>query len=341
MVQDAEGLGLFTKPDRTIFDILEKRHLERTLADVLAFFCDPNECHPFHENILRALLECVPEMNKIVDREQITLQRLTKEDKTENSKRLDLVLEGDNWVLGIETKINAGLYNPFQQYKEHISEFEKEPFTIIFAPKANRNEIKGWPVVHFEEFVNKVTEKLKIVSINGKELSDSKWGTFLRDFLLNLANLEGRIKMEKMQADFVISHYSDIVKIAKLKDDFEKHMLEECKEKLRVVKELDFDKLDGKSNSWAKFGTALIFETEQWGSTQKLVFLLLLNGEYRIQFEVSRENDIISEKARTFAIKDWKNGGYWSGDFNSIDKAFIKFQEAAMQLTAWKKECYS
>lgn len=223
VIEEAKKAGLFRKETKTIFDVLEKKHLERALADVLAFFCNPkeNECHQFGDRILRALLECVPGMGEIVEREQITLQNLIPEESTENKKRVDLVFEGDDWVLGVETKINAGMYNDFQQYRAHISSYNKAPFTIIFAPNADSAKIENWQVVQFGEFSRRVADKIKCTLTNNEDPSNRKWIEFLNDFLLNLTNLEGRIKMEKTQADFVISHYSDIVKIAKLKNDFE------------------------------------------------------------------------------------------------------------------------
>jgi PD-(D/E)XK nuclease superfamily len=341
IIIEANKIGLFCEEPKTIFDVLGKKHLERTLADVLAFFCNPGECHPFGGSILKSLLECVPGMREIVEREQITLQNLIPEESTENKKRVDLVFEGDDWVLGVETKINAGMYNDFQQYREHISKkFPKKLFTIIFAP--NNAEIKDWPVVKFEKFSCIVSEKLKSISGNSEGLSNSKWLAFLEDFLLNLKNLKRRIEMEEKEADFVFNHYSDIIKIAEMKKYFEKnYMIDTCKRKLSVIKNFDIAKLHGRPKSWGKEGMALIFESEQWGKTQKLIFLLLPNGKYCIQFNVSRDNYAMSEMARKFAEKDWQNGGYHSGDFDTKEKAFTKFQETAEQLTKWKEVCGS
>jgi hypothetical protein len=115
----------------------------------------------------------------------------------------------------------------------------------------------------------------------------------------------------------------------------EKYLLKKCIEALSEVK-----KLHGKPHSW-RHGKALIFESEQWGPAQKLVLLLLLNGEYRVQFEVSRENNAMREKAKLFAKRDFNSGWYLSGDFNSIEEATPKFQETAEQLTKWKEVCGS
>jgi len=103
---------------------------EEVCSRILCFYFSPKEEHGFQDLFLRSLFELLEaeDINFYEDEIQVI-----PEDYAEG-KRLDIVITGSDFVIGIENKITASLYNPLDKYKARIDSYHKEhPFNLVLS----------------------------------------------------------------------------------------------------------------------------------------------------------------------------------------------------------------
>ena len=90
-------------------------HFENVCSNILAFYLQPNNEHGFGTLFLDVLASLIDE-EIVIDGQNVDIRR---EELTKKGNRIDLVIESDNYIFGIENKIYADPYNPFEEYAEH------------------------------------------------------------------------------------------------------------------------------------------------------------------------------------------------------------------------------
>jgi len=155
---------------KNIYDILGVKNKEPINSKVLAYFLNAQEEHQFNHLFIDSLKELIKEKEKQgtgvdVDNfnggfnlltEDIT-SKASKEE--ERQKRIDISIEGNDWIIIIENKINHLLDNPLQAYWEHAqAKFPNNVIGIILTiSKIPRKECI-------------VNDKIKYINITHKEL---------------------------------------------------------------------------------------------------------------------------------------------------------------------------
>ena len=116
-------------PTRTFVEILGVQNREVIFGNFLAFLLDPKEMHGLDELFLKAfVLTPIKELlgnqdmvtNHFKHSHDLKSVKVHKEVRTSNNNRIDFVLEGVDFVVGIEFKINHNLSNDLMDYKNHI-----------------------------------------------------------------------------------------------------------------------------------------------------------------------------------------------------------------------------
>ena len=79
----------------------------------MAFFLNPDEEHKLGGLVLDSLLEAAGFAQKISWMSPHSVE-VRREERTDSNKSIDLVTGGESFVVGIENKIYAEAYNPFQ-----------------------------------------------------------------------------------------------------------------------------------------------------------------------------------------------------------------------------------
>ena len=136
------------RPRKNLFDILKIQHREIRNTNILAYFFDPYEDHEFGTLFFDSLQQIAVEkvkkyksmspsllFNNIDEFDEIltvNTEEQTKGAKTK-TKSIDIVLEGDEWVIGIENKIYHHLNNPINTYWAHLKSKGKTPFGILLT----------------------------------------------------------------------------------------------------------------------------------------------------------------------------------------------------------------
>lgn len=200
------------KTEKTIFSIGGRGHYENPISDVLAFYLDPSEEHGLGDLVLKSFLQTAS-----LDLNAALTENIQREAATENQKRLDLVLVGDDWVMAIENKIYHNANNPFKEYEAYLAKTypDKTPYFILLSPKGD--QAKGWRSMDYGALINNLKSNLGEVFISNPY---SKWVVFLRDFLINLSNYVKDASMDDQRFDFLFENMSKLYELEEVKTEF-------------------------------------------------------------------------------------------------------------------------
>lgn len=158
------------KRKKNIYDILGVQTKETINSRVLAYFLNNKEEHQFNTLFIDALKELLKEKQKDgtgIDIETFTgdFNVLTEDvthraiEEEEKQKRIDVSIEGNDWTIIIENKINHTLNNPLKAYWEHAqAKFSNNVIGVILSiPKLPRQECV-------------INDNIKYINITHKEL---------------------------------------------------------------------------------------------------------------------------------------------------------------------------
>ena len=232
------------RPRKNLFDILKIQHREIRNSNILAYFFDPNEEHSFGSLFYAALKEIASEkiaalkkphpnvkFNDISDFDEV-LSVATEEQTTgakETSKSIDIVIEGDDWVIGIENKIHHLVNNPLDAYWEHLlSKKDKKPFGILLTLHPTDPDRKD--LQYGEHFVN-ITHKELIdtvkenLRVNG-DLNSTDF-FYLKEYFKNMEShyehLKEKPEMDKLIKE-VTNNYQTLNELFKKKKEAEEYV---------------------------------------------------------------------------------------------------------------------
>lgn len=211
-------------------------------SKLLWFFMSPNEGHELGLLFLRAFFSCLPkEDNCDVRFKNVSVER---EVRTADGKFIDLLVSGLDWVLLIENKICAEIYNPFDSYEEHAKRYYgKNIFRAILSPDGKKSDDwPKWKPVSYQEYCDALKREF------AKAVFDhpiSKWQVFAREFINHLENelCKPIMKMRPDQKAFVEENLRQIEEIKMLSKCYIAEFQQELKQSLlkAVPSEHSFD----------------------------------------------------------------------------------------------------
>jgi len=189
LLQDFEALPDLNK-SVSIFDIAGYPHYENVSSNILAFYLNPNNEHGLDNLFLSSLLNLAG-VNELGRQEGVQVSR---EVSTKKGGRIDIVVETDQRMIGIENKIFHHLNNDLGDYSSSIDEWagknKLEATKIILSIKKEANS-HGFINVTYEDYWVKIKENLGSYITT----SSQKWLLYLVDFMSTIENLSGG-KME-------------------------------------------------------------------------------------------------------------------------------------------------
>jgi hypothetical protein len=323
------GKHIHPKKERTLFSLGGRGHYENPVSDLLAFFMDPALEHGLGTVFLSAFLECLPSkefLNLPLDRVWIS-----REEETDNGKRIDLVLRGTGWMMLIENKIYHWHANPFLEYKEHFTKLNagKEPFMVLLSPDGKASE-KEWLGVSYENYCNKLKDCL------GEALFDrgySKWVVLARELILHIENELYTAPMEEKAIEFVETHWEEVNQVQKLAVDYRDFLHQELKRLL--ITTLNDPNAWTKEDRWAirSFGS-------RWGQANIAWWYDFAQPKRSIRFTVYVPNPNVWQiqiGQTEFELKNMKpvREGSWIGwrglqGFGSRAEAMAEFVRLAV-----------
>jgi len=167
---------------QTIFEISGFPHWENVSSNVLAFFLNPTKEHKLNDLLIKSLFQSI---DKKVTLGNLSNISVTRERSTINGGRLDILIISENFVIVIENKIYANLYNDLDDYSKTIEKVAEDNgiakekiFKIVLSIKNEKPDNSFYNITYSTLFKN-----IRSNCTNYIFNSDNKYFSFLFDFI--------------------------------------------------------------------------------------------------------------------------------------------------------------
>lgn len=329
----------FAIPDveKNIFSIGGRGHYENPISDLLAFFMDIHEVHGFGDLILKSINEVAGFL--VDDVSHITSPQ--REVVTDDGKRIDILVVGDNYVTMIENKIRHLAVNPFQSYEDYLTTYHvgKRQNLLLLSV---RDEIPpaGWTSITYEKLLICIKKNLGEYIF---KMQYSKWLILFREFLMNIEQECNVDPTTDEQFEFVKNNYDLIRNLEKMAADYRKELANKGCVVIKNVSSTKYD-VSAKQDIWGNTGIAIRLISSNWGGKTNITLLLLPTGAFRVRFYVYDIQDCDVQKLRA-TVGNTKYAKFWKeqkticcfGDFETsdLDEALTEVEEVAKNLNAY------
>jgi len=344
VLQEVEKYKL-PEPEKTFFSIIENRigDLEIPTTKLLQFFMDPKGEHDLGSLFLRAFFACLLEK----DCGDIACDDAKVEDnRTDDGKLPDLVISAPGWVLTIENKIKAPLYNELDLYAKHAdSRFpKKKPFFAILSPDGKKdNKSPDWKAVTYKNYCNALKHDLAKTML---ERPISKWQVFAREFIVHLENTpftlcNPTITMKTLQIEFVEKNLSEARELRRLTDCYRANLARELSE--RMQKEVSTDRQfvfsDERDPHWG-FECNDVFGEAHFGFLFQIAFhrKLAHDSHFVINAWISNLTEAQQKQVTELFSRCCREGHDWWADRNG--QFFDKREDAISALCEMAKKVF-
>lgn len=268
--------------EMSIFSIGSKSYYENPTTEILAFFFDTNAQHQLGDTALKALLHCLPEKYHELDTALAEVPE--REVSTKAGKRIDLLLEGNDWVVVLENKIFHQQNNPFNEYEQFVQSEQKVRFGgkqalfVVLSPTGKKPP-GDWIGISYSMLISALKAQLAERFISQPI---DKWCLLLREFVLHLENLMSQPSIDQETLKFVLENLSVIRDIQQTKQQ----VINEYHHSLQTALQSQLEQeVSIRVNTWDGY-PALRFALSSWAHTESDVVLLLSGEAGAISFHV-------------------------------------------------------
>lgn len=230
----------------TYFDVAGFPHYENVASNILQFFLDTNNdgLHGLGNLWLRAFINAYNQKadDKIPDADYYT-NDVKREYSNGSDKRIDLLVDVDSFLLVIENKIYADVYNDLNLYTQMAKNYKNPPLGIkgivlSLSPINDKDHAlsqANYINITYDELFDYLIANWTDIDVT------NKWQLFALEFIENIKQLKGIINMKFDQdwLKFVNENGESLNKLFKLyRNDLEM--------RLCLLKELDKALMDQK-----------------------------------------------------------------------------------------------
>ena len=225
---------------------------EEICSRILKFYFIPSNEHGFNGLFINTLLEILIN-KKIADKTwkyHFSKLKVNTEVFHEN-KRIDLTIEGDNFVIGIENKISAGLNNPLETYKRKLQEYNKEHTIgiILSINKIQNRLIDGFYYINYFEFFNKIRQELGYYLKN----CNDRYLAYLNDFMTTIENMDQKKYLNTELDNYFFNNSEKVDELLRKYSEFNSKVQSFQFQKLLTLKEKLEEKTNHKWWIWNEF----------------------------------------------------------------------------------------
>jgi len=265
LLKEFDKLTFRERQNPTFLEILKQQTRETAWSNVLAFYFNPNKEHKLYDLLLKSFFEALGKTDEVGSLNAI---KVNPEVSTENRKRIDLVIEADSFVIGIENKVNHWLNNDLEEYGKKIIQIanKKSSYKVVLS-KFHCCPDHDFINLTYEVFIKHITRNLPYYTENANQ----EYLMFLNDFLRNIENeIKTKDMIENKEAfEYFKANYSEIEKLSskfiQFKEEVErkfweirdaidlKRMEESIKQRFKVIvdiKKADIEYVNGVSTFW-------------------------------------------------------------------------------------------
>lgn len=324
LINDFDELKIKERKGSTFLEIAKCPHLENVWSNILAFYINPNNEHNLHELLLKSVFQSVDRNVTLTNLKSI---KVKTEFPTKKNNRIDIVVIADNFVLGIENKVGAGLYNDLEDYSVCIDDIAK-----IHCLPTYKIVLSKYPNKTTNGFINLIyTDLIKFIKQNigsYSDYSDIKYMIFLLDFL---KNIENNINANSMGDNLEVINFlqQNVDKVNKLLEYHNKFNIEFVRKLDNIDKNIGRDELKAELKKTNK-PTALI-----GSASNKITGRFTWQGHHLIKYNVK-----VGDVSLFYQIgfSDYKlHSHYWFGD-TRYQQLEIKLKEKRIDYTEYEYE---
>ena len=207
--------------------------LEEIWSRLFAFFFNPNKPHGFGTMFLDSLNELLEKNGK----SKISVEQnfeIETEYKTDNGKKIDLLIIGDKNIICIENKIWAPANNDFKEYECEVKRIKNDKknadcscYCILLKPRKSNAKFDGWMSVFYEDFIKSIKNKLNEHATENSEI----YLNVLEDWVKTMENEIKDLNCPEFYKDF-FDEYSEHLRRL---NDCRKQYEDECRRKARNI----------------------------------------------------------------------------------------------------------
>ncbi len=225
-------------PSPTFMELcqLGNDRFEERCSNILRFYLTPDAPHGLHGLFIKSILE-------LSGHEDLTFSkaRVLTEEMTSDRKFIDITVVTDSFVIAIENKIAASLYNRLDLYAKHINETYpncgREVFFFLSVKRIKDcSEIRKlndncYTYINYSDLFEAVKRRLGSVAVD----ANPRYLTFLFDFIRTIENRYYNRNMELKE--FFYKNRHDINHLLESYKAFENDILQLRKEAIATIKE--------------------------------------------------------------------------------------------------------
>lgn len=196
----------------SILEIAGFPHYENVISNFLAFYFDFNEKHGLGDLFVKSLFSALKLGKEYIPSNNINVH---KEVVTPNNKRIDLIIELDEYAIAIENKIHHTLKNPLKDYENYmrLNYPDKKQLGVILSIHPVQVKARSFfKSILYHKYCQILSQQLGTYIT----ISNSFHASFVTDFLTTLNNLKKGSTMNDEVIEYMSKHYEEFVKIQEM-----------------------------------------------------------------------------------------------------------------------------
>lgn len=228
----------------TFLEITEYPHYENVCSNILRFYFDTSQPHGLKNLLLKSLFQAIDKPLLAEHLVKTERENVNREVRTDNAKRIDLLIQIDNYIIVIENKIYHHLTNQLADYQIYVNTKHQKltPLYVLLAPEKiiaqnlpetlnsdrdclNDDAEKGFKSITFKELFDKV----KINLGEFIQSADTKYLTYFTDFMTSIENLNKSMTINPELVKFVTENEENIKNIKDAHDKVWNQIYEKVK----------------------------------------------------------------------------------------------------------------
>lgn len=300
--------------EKTFMEISGYPYYENVCSNILAFYLNPKEEHKLGSVLINSLIKVVKNKGQKIYKD-IDLSHLNiyREYTTLKGNRIDIVIQNEEIVIGIENKIYASVYNDLEDYAKTLNKLNNNSIKLLLSvhQELRNTTHNDFINITYSEFFKQLKQDLK----SYKQI-ENKWYIYLIDFINNIEGFEVEKGMELEITNWINEHKEDIKEFKKLLNIAQDNIKKKLEEYSRTFEE----KLPGKYN--IKYYN----NEDEVSTTAYIVFDAGYNLDIKLNTENWKIGIFVWKKASQIKIKEILNtnnieyreedGHLWLFNFN-------------------------
>lgn len=236
LLNGLKSLPPLRKQEQTFMEIAGYPHFENVCSNILQFYLQPSNEHGFGSLLLDSLFTLINEKNEkvVINGQNIDVRR---EESTSEGKRIDLIIESDDFLLGIENKIFADAYNRFDKYTEHLNKYlrkDRQVYKVllsVFPIDTSKVKLYGFKPITYQLLFEKVIANIGSYFLTSREPHT----IFFRDFIQTIQNLQEATSMDQQRLLYFADNQQSISTLLAEVIEMQKDMKKKVKQLNEVV----------------------------------------------------------------------------------------------------------